>query len=235
MVSSITERQKELLENLYRYIISTGYPPTFEELREQLNVSSNQSVIDLLAKLEKKKLIKRNESQARSITILPLGYEVLGKPPIAPFLGATSAGVPLQAIEISGEWQILSSQVAMLQDNVFLLQISGDSMINAGIDDGDKVLVKSQKEFVSGDVVLANVGDARIKFGTTSYLMIFGLEINLIILVMDHIVLLSLIKMIIHMQSIHLLELEKHYLMQLGMNLAGIIKLSQNHQITALD
>ncbi|KKR80817.1 MAG: LexA repressor [Candidatus Daviesbacteria bacterium GW2011_GWA1_41_61] len=159
MVSSITERQKELLENLYRYIISTGYPPTFEELREQLNVSSNQSVIDLLAKLEKKKLIKRNESQARSITILPLGYEVLGKPPIAPFLGATSAGVPLQAIEISGEWQILSSQVAMLQDNVFLLQISGDSMINAGIDDGDKVLVKSQKEFVSGDVVLAKVGD----------------------------------------------------------------------------
>ena len=159
MVSSITERQKELLENLYRYIISTGYPPTFEELREQLNVSSNQSVIDLLAKLEKKKLIKRNESQARSITLLPLGYEVLGKPPIAPFLGATSAGVPLQAIEISGEWQILSSQVAMLQDNVFLLQISGDSMINAGIDDGDKVLVKSQKEFVSGDVVLAKVGD----------------------------------------------------------------------------
>ena len=159
MKSSITERQKELLENLYKYIISTGYPPTFEELREQLNVSSNQSVIDLLAKLEKKKLIKRNESQARSITILPLGYEVLGKPPIAPFLGATSAGVPLQAIEISGEWQILSSQVAMLQDNVFLLQISGDSMINAGIDDGDKVLVKSQKEFVSGDIVLAKVGD----------------------------------------------------------------------------
>ena len=159
MVSSITERQKELLENLYRYIISTGYPPTFEELREQLNVSSNQSVIDLLRKLENKKLIKRSESQARSITILPLGYEVLGKPPIAPFLGATSAGVPLQAIEISGEWQILSSQVAMLQDNVFLLQISGDSMINAGIDDGDKVLVKSQKEFVSGDIVLAKVGD----------------------------------------------------------------------------
>ena len=61
MVSSITERQKELLENLYRYIISTGYPPTFEELREQLNVSSNQSVIDLLAKLEKKE--KKNKEK----------------------------------------------------------------------------------------------------------------------------------------------------------------------------
>lgn len=159
MISPITERQKELLGNLYKYIISTGYPPTFEELREQLNVSSNQSVIDLLTKLEKKKLIRRSESQARSITILPLGYEVLDKPPIVPFLGVTSAGVPLPTIEISGEWQILSSQVAMLQDNIFLLQISGDSMINAGIDDGDKVLVKSQKEFVSGDIVLAKVGD----------------------------------------------------------------------------
>ena len=159
MISSITERQKELLKNLYKYIISTGYPPTFEELREQLNVSSNQSVIDLLTKLEKKNLIRRNESQARSITILPLGYEVLGKPAIVPFLGVTSAGFPLQAIEISGEWQTLSSQVARFQDDVFLLQISGDSMINAGIDDGDKVLVKSQKEFVSGDIVLAKVGD----------------------------------------------------------------------------
>lgn len=148
-----------MLENLYKYIISTGYPPTFGELREQLNVSSNQSVIDLLTKLENKKLIRRSESQARSITILPLGYEVLGKLPIVPFLGVTSAGVPLPTIEISGEWQTLSSQVAMLQDNVFILQISGNSMINAGIDDGDKVLVKSQKEFVSGDIVLAKVGD----------------------------------------------------------------------------
>lgn len=155
----VTKRQKQMLSAIYGYIKDTGYPPSFEELREQLKVSSNQSVIDLLTKLEKKKLIRRSESQSRSITILPLGYEELGKPPIAPFLGITSAGVPLQTIEISGEWQTLSSQVAMLQDNVFLLQISGDSMINAGIDNGDKVLVKSQKEFVSGDIVLAKVGD----------------------------------------------------------------------------
>lgn len=164
MISSITERQKELLENLYRYIISTGYPPTFEELREQLNVSSNQSVIDLLTKLEKKKLIRRSESQARSITILPLGYEILGKPPLIPFLGVSHAGLPIATVEIQGEWQQLSPQVAKLEDDVFILRVSGDSMINAGINDEDRVLVRTQKEFSSGDIVLADVdGESTIK------------------------------------------------------------------------
>lgn len=164
MNSPITKRQKELLENLYKYIISIGYPPTFEELREQLNVSSNQSVIDLLTKLENKKLIRRSESQSRGIVILPLGYEILGKPPLIPFLGVSHAGYPITAIEIQGDWQQLSPQVAKLEDEIFILRVSGDSMINAGVGDGDKVLVRSQKEFSSGDIVLADVdGESTIK------------------------------------------------------------------------
>jgi len=164
MVASITARQKELLENLYSYIISTGYPPTFEELREQLNVSSNQSVIDLLTKLENKKLIRRSESQARGIVIMPLGYEILGEPPLIPFLGVSRAGSSVTAVEIQGQWQQLSDQVAKLEDDVFILRVSGDSMINAGIGDGDKVLVRTQKEFSSGDIVLADVdGESIIK------------------------------------------------------------------------
>jgi repressor LexA len=164
MKPPVTKRQKELLSIIYRYIEETGYPPTFEEMRESLGVASNQSVIDLLRHLERKKIIKREESTARSIAILPLGYKALGKPPLAPFLGITSAGMPLQAIEVPGEWQSISSEVAKLEGEVFLLKISGDSMINAGIDDGDIVLVKSQKEFVSGDVVLADIsGEKTVK------------------------------------------------------------------------
>lgn len=155
----ITKRQKDLLSIIYTYIQNEGYPPTFEEMRGRLNVISNQSVIDLLAMLEKKQIIKRNESIARSIAILPLGYEILGKPPIAPFLGVSSAGTPINAIEITGEWQMLSPGVAKLKDEIFLLKISGDSMINAGIDDGDVVLVKREKEFISGNIVLARIGD----------------------------------------------------------------------------
>lgn len=161
MQVKVTDRQKKLLEILYRFIKETGYPPTFEEMRDRLNVASNQSVIDLLAKLERQKYIKRNEAIARGITILPLGYKALGKPALAPFLGITTAGVPLEPIEISGDWQEVSTDTAVLKENVCLLKIKGDSMINAGIDDGDVVLVKSEKEFSSGDVVLARVGDGK--------------------------------------------------------------------------
>lgn len=162
MENPITKRQKELLSIIYRYIKDTGYPPTFEEMKERLGVSSNQSIVDLLEQLEKKSIIKHNEGIARSIAILPLGYEILDQPSLVAFLGVTSAGAPIETIEISGEWQSVSSEVAQLKDKVFLLKISGDSMINAGIENGDVVLVKSEKEFVSGDVVLAEVGDESI-------------------------------------------------------------------------
>src|SRR3989344_110510 len=160
----ITKKQKNLLSVIYDYIKNTGYPPTFEEMRETLNVSSNQSIIDFLAKLEKQGFIKKNEASARSLTILPLGYDILDKPQLIPFLGVTVAGMPMEANEILGEWQSVSSDVKKLKGELFLLKISCDSMINAGIDNNDVVLVKSEKEFISGDIVLANNnGEATVK------------------------------------------------------------------------
>lgn len=158
MKKAITKRQKELLLIIYQYIKDTGYPPTFAEMKDRLGVVSNQSVIDLLAKLEKQGVIKKNESAARSIVILPIGYDILREPALAPFLGFTSAGAPMETIEISGEWESVGSDTAKLKDEVYLLKISGDSMINASIEDGDVVLVQKQKEFVSGDIVLAQIG-----------------------------------------------------------------------------
>lgn len=160
----LTPRQKEMLSVLYEYIRSTGYPPTFEEMREKLGVKSNQSVVDLLRKLEERKIIKKNQSGARSIAILPFGYQVLAKEPLIPFLGISHAGVPISAIEMDGEWKELPGGLAKLEDDVFILRVSGDSMINAGIDDGAKVLVRSQKEFSSEDIVLADVdGESTVK------------------------------------------------------------------------
>lgn len=155
---SITQRQKQTLAVIYDYIKKTGYPPTFEEMKDGLSVSSNQSILDLLNKLEVKRVIKRGDS-ARSITILPYGYEILGKPPLVPFLGISHAGAPIQALQIDGDWQKMPGEVSKLQGNVYLIKVSGDSMINAGINDGAIVLIKEQKEFVSGDIVLARVGD----------------------------------------------------------------------------
>ena len=155
----VTKRQKELLKIIYGYVKSNGYPPTIEEMREGLKVVSNQSVLDLLRHLEAKKCIQRHEGVARSIAILPDGYEVLGRPALVGFLGISSAGVPIDMIEINDEWESISDEVAKLNSDVFMLKISGDSMINAGIEDGDVVLVKDQKEFASGDIVLAQVSD----------------------------------------------------------------------------
>ncbi len=159
MKLSPTKRQKELLNVIYDYIKNTGYPPTFQEMREELGVVSNQSIIDLLSKLEQRKMIKKDEVTARGIAILPFGYDSLDRPPLAPFLGIASAGLPIQTLEIPGEWRPISKDVSQLDDKVFLLKISGDSMINAGIDDGDVILVKAQREFASGDIVLARVDD----------------------------------------------------------------------------
>lgn len=164
MKNQITPRQKQLLVIIYDFIKNTGYPPTFEEMRGILNVSSNQSVIDLLEKLKRNRFIQRNESIARSVSILPAGYNILSKPPLVAFLGFTAAGAPLETIEIAGEWQEIpgeiSGRVSRLKEEVFLLKIYGDSMINVGIDDGDVVLVQNYKEFVSGDVVFAQIGDS---------------------------------------------------------------------------
>lgn len=155
----ITERQKQLLRIIYDYIKDTGYPPTFEEMRESLGVVSNQSIIDLLAKLEKQKFIKKSEASARGLAILPLGNKILGQMPLIPFLGNTTAGLPMEAVEISGEWKQVSPEIKELKNNVFILKVFGDSMINAGIENEDMVLVQEQKEFISGDIVFAKIED----------------------------------------------------------------------------
>lgn len=167
MKTQTTKRQQDLLRIIYGHIKNIGFPPSFEEMREGLGVSSNQSVINLLVRLEKAKLIKRNQTAARSIKILPAGYKLLDKPSLAVFLGETSAGAPIEAIEILGEWQAIPSAIEKLEkpeNEIFLLRVNGDSMINAGIDDGDAVLVQNRDEFFSGEIVLAQIdGNSTIK------------------------------------------------------------------------
>jgi len=153
MGNKITTRQKQLLGIIYDFTRNTGYPPTFEEMRQNLKVSSNQSIIDLLGKLKTAGLIKRSESQARGIIILPLGYKILEKPSLAPFVGATSAGMPVQTASFDGEWIPIPTahydrKIERLKANVYVLRVYGDH-----------VLVQEKKEFSSGDIVLAYDND----------------------------------------------------------------------------
>lgn len=156
-----TNRQKELLHFICEYIAESGYSPSLEEMREYLGVVSNQAVLDLLKKLENQKLIRKDASISRGIIALEKGYEISGIKRNLAVLGITSAGTPAEMIEITGEWETApESDVAKFKDNVSLLKVSGDSMIGAGIEDEDLILVQEQKEFVSGDIVLARIGDS---------------------------------------------------------------------------
>lgn len=156
--NELTKRQKQVLKAIYSSLKNSGYPPTLADLREELEVSSNQAVLDFLEILEEKGFIKREEGTARGIILLRQAYNLLKKEPLAPFSGVTTAGLPAEPYEMGGEWKSISPDLSRYGGEVFLLQINGDSMVNAGIDNGDYVLVKKDKEFISGDIVLADVG-----------------------------------------------------------------------------
>lgn len=156
---SATKRQKEVLKIIYDNLVTVGFPPSFSELREKLRVSSNQALLDIFSILEKNNFIRREEGSARGIKILHRGYQEIDARPLAPIVGITSAGSFTEAIEEIGAWQQLSKDVETIADDVMVVRVMGDSMINAGIKDGDLILIKRDTKFSPGDIVLAQTPD----------------------------------------------------------------------------
>ncbi|MCK4520514.1 repressor LexA [Candidatus Parcubacteria bacterium] len=155
----ITKRQKEVLQIIYDSIKDFGFPPSFSELKERLNISSNQSLLDFFSVLERKNLITREEGSARGIKILKKGYKTINARPLAPIVGITSAGSFIEAIEDVDAWIPLSKETEIISDDVIVTRVIGDSMIKAGIEDGDLLLFKKMQQFSSGDIVLAETSD----------------------------------------------------------------------------
>lgn len=168
MGSKITEKQKNALNAIYESMKETSFPPTFADLKELLGLASNQAVLNYLNSLEQKGLIKREEGQARSIKILPLGFKEISKPQLIPFAGVSAAGPYIESFtDAFSNWipvsdKFLENEKIRQTREVFVIQVSGDSMINIGIDDNDMLLIKESKEYKSGDIVLA-----RTDSGTT--------------------------------------------------------------------
>lgn len=152
----LTERQKQTLVYIYSCIRYSGYPPTLSQLREELQVVSNQAVIDLLKILENKKYIQKEENSARALKVTQKGYEELNVSPYAPMVGTTAAGPFMDTLEQYGEWREISPDLSKLSDKLALFKIKGDSMAGAGINEGDIVVVQYEiNEFRNGDIVLA--------------------------------------------------------------------------------
>ena len=165
MSIKLTPKQKKVLELIYDSLNTSGFPPTLADLKDKLGVASNQSVLNFLDTLEKKEYIKREEGQARGIKILPLGYKEIGKDPLIKMAGISAGGSYVESFSNAFNFMPIAEKflenenVNRAKDDVFVIQVAGDSMINAGIENGDNLLIKESKEYKSGDIVIARTDD----------------------------------------------------------------------------
>jgi repressor LexA len=160
----LTERQTRILDYI-RYVTKVrNYPPSVREIGEAVGLSSSSTVHNHLNQLERRGLIKRDPSKSRTVQLTAdIELDQVRRNAVSvPIVGNVAAGAPILAEENIEDHLLLSSDLA--KDGYFLLRVRGDSMINAGIMDGDMVLVRPQHEASNGTIVVALVdGDATVK------------------------------------------------------------------------
>lgn len=156
-MSKISNRQQAILEFIKNEVRDKGYPPSVREIGEAVGLASSSTVHGHLERLEKKGMIRRDPTKPRAIEILgdENGLEMFSHS-IArvPLVGKVTAGVPITATEnIEGYFPLPHDMVH--EDNVFMLSVMGESMIEAGIHDGDFVIVRQQQTANNGEIVVA--------------------------------------------------------------------------------
>ena len=157
---TITAKQKEILEYIKSEILKRGFPPAVREICEAVHLKSTSSVHSHLESLERKGYIRRDPTKPRAIEILDDSFQLLRKEMVnVRIVGKIAAGSPLLAVEnIESYFPIPSEYLPNAQ--TFLLEVKGESMINAGIFDGDMVIVEQQPTADNGDIVVAMIEDS---------------------------------------------------------------------------
>ncbi|MFZ7943672.1 MULTISPECIES: transcriptional repressor LexA [Bacillaceae] len=154
----ISQRQQDILDFIKDEVRSKGYPPSVREIGEAVGLASSSTVHGHLARLESKGLIRRDPTKPRAIEILEADEAAnipRNKVVNVPIVGKVTAGIPITAIENVEEYFPLPESLAPSDEQVFMLEIMGESMIEAGILDGDYVIVKQQQTANNGDIVVA--------------------------------------------------------------------------------
>ena len=168
-METLTKRQNEILNYLKEYIVSHGYPPTIREIGNSMGISSPATVHAHLTNLEKKGFIKKEDSKNRAIELLVKNEFALNTNDTVievPLLGKITAGSPIEAIERPDEYFALPSYLVPKNKEVFTLNVSGCSMINAGILDGDIVIVEKQNVARNGEIVVAMTDENEVTLKT---------------------------------------------------------------------
>ena len=158
MIANLSPRQRDILEIIKKEITLKGYPPSVREIGEAVGLTSSSTVHNHLTVLEQKGYIRRDPTKPRAIEVLDSLSEFSRKTVYVPIVGHVTAGEPILAVEnIEDSFPIPYDLVKA--DSVFMLRIKGESMIEAGILDGDLILVRQQNTANNGDIVVALMED----------------------------------------------------------------------------
>ncbi|WP_216827896.1 transcriptional repressor LexA [Alkalihalobacterium elongatum] len=158
-MTKVSKRQQEILDYIKTEVRKKGYPPSVREIGEAVGLASSSTVHGHLSRLEKKGLIRRDPTKPRAIEVTDQD-QVEAEPGIdtrtafVPVIGKVTAGQPITAIENVEEYIPLPERLVS-NDSVYVLIIDGDSMIEAGIFDGDMVIVRQQQTANNGDIIVA--------------------------------------------------------------------------------
>ncbi len=158
--SKISAKQREILEYIKSEIINRGYPPAVREICEAVKLKSTSSVHSHLETLEKNGFIRRDPTKPRAIEIMDDNFALTRREIVnVPLVGTVTAGQPILAVEnIEGYFPLPAEDLP--NHEVFMLNVKGDSMINAGIFNGDKILVQKQPTAENGEKVVALIDDS---------------------------------------------------------------------------
>jgi repressor LexA len=156
----LTKRQQEIWEFLVRYVDAHGYPPTVREIGEEVGLASPSTVHAHLANLERGGLIRRDPTKPRALELTGRAARVpeAGDVHVLPLVGQIAAGGPLLAEQNIDSYLSVPEPLAAGGEE-FLLRVRGDSMQDAGILEGDYVVVRRQQDAQNGDIVVALAGD----------------------------------------------------------------------------
>ncbi len=167
-MESLTKRQEEILNYLKEFMVSHGYPPTVREIGKDLGLSSPATIHTHLNNLAKKGFIRKDESKNRAIELLVENEYANRDENVVnvPLLGKITAGSPIEAIEKPNEYFSIPSYLIPRNKEVFTLNVSGCSMINAGILDGDIVIVERQNTARNGEIVVAMTDENEVTLKT---------------------------------------------------------------------
>ena len=156
----ISAKQQEILEYIKHEILNRGYPPAVREICEAVHLKSTSSVHSHLETLEKNGYIRRDPTKPRAIEIIDDNFNLTRREVVnVPMVGQVAAGQPILAVENIENYFPVPAEF-MPNEESFMLRVKGESMINAGIFDGDQLLVKQQPTASNGDIVVALVDDS---------------------------------------------------------------------------